>query len=331
MNQQMPRWQRGLIAIGKAAAYLAVFLGWQLVVSTVYSTTIAMNLMMEGGYDQIEARLYWAVMSRVSEISLVSGLLTLATVTLIFKLRRRSPLRETWIERVPRAVLGWGAGLGFCLYWLVSMVLTSLPQSWTSGYAEASASLDDTSLMAFLSTAIVAPVVEEVIFRGLIYTRLQRAMNARLAVAISAVVFGVCHGDFIWFCYAFALGLIFAQVTRYTRSILPAMVMHVVFNTTNQLLLLVADAAVGIALFLVILLLATGGTAFCAIQLRTAVLQMPRPEPSKGLEALRASARPVHAQKPAAERTEKSATVKPQDAAWDQDSGPDNRFPPSQM
>ena len=51
MNQQMPRWQQLLIAVGKAAAYLAVFLCWQVIVSTAYSTSIAMELMMEGAYD----------------------------------------------------------------------------------------------------------------------------------------------------------------------------------------------------------------------------------------------------------------------------------------
>ena len=45
-QQQMPRWQQVLVAAGKAIAYLAVFLGWQMVVYTVYSTSIAMELML---------------------------------------------------------------------------------------------------------------------------------------------------------------------------------------------------------------------------------------------------------------------------------------------
>ena len=52
--------------------------------------------------------------------------------------------------------------------------------------------------------------------------------------------------------------------------------MHVVFNATGQLVSLVFPEGIGIAVFLVILLLATGGTAFCAIQVRAAVIQMPR-------------------------------------------------------
>lgn len=194
-------------------------------------------------------------------------------------------------------MLGWGAGLAFCLYWLVSLCSTPCRRAGWAGYTEASASVGDVGFLAFLSTAIVAPVVEEVIFRGLIYTRLQRAMDERWAMVVSAAAFGVCHGELVWFCYAFVLGLIFAQLTRYTGSILPAMVMHVVFNATNQLLLLVADAEIGIALFLVILLLATGGTAFCAIQVRAAVLQMPRPaaqpEPPQSPERHRTPARPA--------------------------------------
>ena len=194
-QQQMPRWQQVLVAAGKAVAYLAVFLGWQMVVYTVYSTSIAMELMMQGLYDQLATQIYWLLLSKVSEISLISGLLTLGTLALAFKLRHRSPLREVWLRRAPGAVLGWGAGLAFCLYWLVTLVLAYLPESWTSSYVDASASLEEVSVMAFLSTALVAPVVEEVVFRGLIYTRLQRAMDARWAVVVSAAVFGACHGS----------------------------------------------------------------------------------------------------------------------------------------
>ena len=91
-QQQMPRWQQVLVAAGKAVAYLAVFLGWQMVVYTVYSTSIAMELMMQGLYDQLATQIYWLLLSKVSEISLISGLLTLGTLALAFKLRRRSPL-----------------------------------------------------------------------------------------------------------------------------------------------------------------------------------------------------------------------------------------------
>lgn len=332
-QQQMPRWQQVLVAAGKAVAYLAVFLGWQMVVYTVYSTSIAMELMMQGLYDQLATQIYWLLLSKVSEISLISGLLTLGTLALAFKLRRRSPLGEVWLRRAPGAVLGWGAGLAFCLYWLVTLVLAYLPESWMSSYVDASASLEEVSVMAFLSTALVAPVVEEVVFRGLIYTRLQRAMDARWAVVVSAAVFGACHGELVWFCYAFVLGLIFAQLTRHTGSILPSMVMHVVFNATGQLVSLVFPEGIGIAVFLVILLLATGGTAFCAIQVRAAVIQMPRsgaqPEPAKAPEGHRTPARPVQAQRPTGEpREEAPRSPRTQGAAWDEDSGPNHRFPP---
>ena len=72
-QQQMPRWQQVLVAAGKAVAYLAVFLGWQMVVYTVYSTSIAMELMMQGLYDQLATQIYWLLLSKVSEISLISG------------------------------------------------------------------------------------------------------------------------------------------------------------------------------------------------------------------------------------------------------------------
>jgi membrane protease YdiL (CAAX protease family) len=237
-----------------------------------------------------------------------------------------------WLRPASKAVLGWGAALAFCLYWLVSLVLSGLPESWTNSYAEVSSSLDQTGALAFLTTAIVAPVVEEVLFRGLIFTRLRSVCPGWAAIVISAAVFGACHGEFIWFCYAFFLGVIFALLVEMTGSILPSMVMHLVFNTTNEVyaILLECVGTDGSGAFYVVFravlpfVLATVGTVFCALRLRGAVSASPVPfvsaEPQEPLTASEAVS-----------AVQSQETPRPSGAAWDRDSGPNHKFPPQRM
>lgn len=321
------RWRQVLAALGKAAAYLALFLGWQLVVSTAYTISITMELMTNGGGVLDEWQLYDAVMACSMEISLVSGLLTLGSVTVLFLLRRRSLKRELWLYPVPGSVFGWAAGLAFCLYWLVTLILSILPENWMEGYLEASESLSYTGAVAFLATAIVAPVVEEVIFRGLIYTRLQRVMPSGAAVALSAVIFGLCHGQFVWFCYAFVLGVIFALLVKETRSILPGMLMHLVFNTTNEVLMMLGDWEPGTAGWLLICVLAIGGTAFCASRLWSAVGQIPVP-PEVAEPAVTVQPTQLRYDGRAPVASFKGQPGQPAQARWDDDSGPAHKFPP---
>lgn len=323
-TQQYPRWQQVMIALGKALCYLALFLGWQLLVSTVYSSVMAVELSMSSPAGWVEAEaLYDAILERMAEISLLSGLMTLGSVALFFAVRRRSLRRELWLAPVSGPVLGWGAALAFCLYWLVTLVLSLLPASWMGSYTEASAGLEQTGVLAFLSTAIVAPVVEEVIFRGLVYTRLQRAIPSLWAAVVSSVFFGLCHGEFVWFCYAFVLGFIFALLVRATGSILPGMLMHVVFNATNSLLALTGDWQPGLWLYLLVLLFGTGGTVLCALGLRRAAgraAALP-PQPAGESGGHKASAGRPGPERPAG----------PAGARWDRDSGPQHKFPPDRM
>lgn len=268
---ERPRWQQVLIALGKTLCYLALFLGWQFFVSAIYTAVTAVELTINDPMGLLdEAAYYEAVMAKSMEISLVSGLLTLGSVWAVFRLRRRKLRGELWLHPVPGRVLFWAAALSICLYWLVSFALALLPESWMADYSEASAGLEDTGVLAIVATALIGPVTEEVIFRGLVYTRLQRALPGWLAVGLSAAIFGACHGELVWFTYAFLMGTVFAMVVRATGSILPTILMHVVFNSCNEVLMFLPDWEPGLPLMLVILLLAVAGTALCALRLKKA-------------------------------------------------------------
>ena len=77
--------------------------------------------------------------------------------------------------------------------------------------------------------AILAPVLEELLFRKLICDRLL-PLGEGYAVLLSAAVFGLAHGNFYQFFYAFLVGAIFSYVYIKTGNLVYTTVFHVLIN-----------------------------------------------------------------------------------------------------
>ncbi len=243
-------------ALARCVGYLALFLGCQLVVSFVVSMTISMEMVLTTGTVDPEAATE-AIYAMTPLLTLISNLLTLGILLLIFLIRRKNPLAEVGVKGVPGTTALAAVGIAPTLYLVVTLVLSSLPEAWMESYAEAAASLDNPGVVSFIATALVAPVAEEVVFRGLMLSRLRRAMPGWLALVLSAAIFGVCHGHPVWITYAFLLGLVFGGMTLRSGSILPSMLAHMMFNGTGEILSLAGDDYAG----MVIIVMAAAGLA----------------------------------------------------------------------
>lgn len=64
-------------------------------------------------------------------------------------------------------------------------------------------------ILAFISVAILAPIVEEIIFRGIIFNKAAKYKGGAFPIIISALLFGLAHMQPIQIVYAFIVGLIF--------------------------------------------------------------------------------------------------------------------------
>ncbi|MDO5707831.1 MAG: type II CAAX endopeptidase family protein [Andreesenia angusta] len=78
-------------------------------------------------------------------------------------------------------------------------------------------------------TAIIAPIVEEFIFRKVILNRV-RFYGDKFAIFYTAILFGLFHGNFSQFFYATALGMIFAYIAIKTNSIKYTIILHMIIN-----------------------------------------------------------------------------------------------------
>ena len=84
--------------------------------------------------------------------------------------------------------------------------------------------------LQFLTIGILAPIAEELVFRGLIFARLKEWMKPWLAMILSALIFGAYHGNIVQFVYAFFMGLILALIYYRTGTLFTCIAAHVVAN-----------------------------------------------------------------------------------------------------
>ena len=91
-----------------------------------------------------------------------------------------------------------------------------------------SATMDFDSLTMFLYAAVGAPIMEEIIFRGLVLRHLE-PYGKSFAIVMSAFAFGIFHGNIVQIPYAFLVGLVMGYVAI-EYNILWAMVLHMINN-----------------------------------------------------------------------------------------------------
>lgn len=91
--------------------------------------------------------------------------------------------------------------------------------------------------LGIFATVIMAPLMEELFFRGAIQGHLMRKWkNPIWAIVVSSLLFGVIHGNPVQIFFAFLTGLALGWMYYRTGSLLPGMLMHFVNNGCATLL-----------------------------------------------------------------------------------------------
>lgn len=89
------------------------------------------------------------------------------------------------------------------------------------------------------SVVIVAPLVEEIFFRGFVFTGLRARMDWRWAAVISSALFAAMHVQLWAFIPLFSLGFLFAFLYQKSDSVWPGIIMHFLVNALAMTVTLV--------------------------------------------------------------------------------------------
>lgn len=106
-------------------------------------------------------------------------------------------------------------------------------------------------LVAFFAT-FTAPLVEELVYRGILYSALQRRFGVVLAVSFVTLLFAAIHipqysqngvPDYGTIILLLLLSLVLTLIRVRTKNLLPCIVLHMVFNGIQSLLLIIQPYA----------------------------------------------------------------------------------------
>lgn len=233
-------------SIGKAALYFLVYFLMQAAVSGVYSVMITTKLTVEmmgadGSIDMelLTAKVMDVVMPQAMTLTLISSILTLLILGLVFLIRKKNFLEETSIRSMPVSgiVPVALAAVGFNIVVSKLLQIIPFPESWIESYQQNSSMIGAGNMaVAWIATVIVAPILEEIVFRGLIYTRLKQGMAAVAAAVIASLLFALSHGTIVWGIYTFLLSMILIWTFERFQSLTANICFHFFFNLTGMVL-----------------------------------------------------------------------------------------------
>ena len=171
-----------------------------------------------------------------------------------FKILEKNPLLEkpTREEMGLKGLPTWTdillSPIGFVAQLVLSSALMSLFShlfSWFNaneaqnvGYSDLYTAGD--KILAFVIVAIIAPLAEEIIFRGFLYGRLRKHLNFPVSALLVSLLFAVLHGQWNVGVNVFVFSLILCGFREITGTIYSGILVHIIKNAVAFYLLFIA-------------------------------------------------------------------------------------------
>lgn len=133
------------------------------------------------------------------------------------------------------AAVGTGSlVLAFILNLLIT--LTKIQEIFPEYQNTAVQMYQENGIFVLLATLVLAPVMEELVFRGICFGRIRKFADKKMTIILSALLFGIYHMNLVQFIYAFLMGLVFAAIYEKYRNIVLTVTAHIFANLCAVLL-----------------------------------------------------------------------------------------------
>ncbi len=134
--------------------------------------------------------------------------------------------------------------VGWSLQFVSFQIMTRLhlnPQEQQAVETLQNAQSWDSRIYLIVFTILVAPVAEEILFRGVLYPAIKQGGYPRIAWWGTAIFFAAIHGSVAIFLPLFVLGLALAWLYEKTNNLLAPITAHAAFNAINVVFLYLGD------------------------------------------------------------------------------------------
>lgn len=176
----------------------------------------------------------WQTISGNGDITadmLITAMTLFSIITIaVFVLARWYRTDKSYMSKKPWASMAWCA---------LAALGTIVPSLWLQEQMPSLPNLveDEFGMImrnpaGYIAIGLMAPIAEEVVFRGAIQRALQETFSRRwVPIVVSAIIFALAHGNPAQMPHAFLVGLLIGWMFNRTGSIAPGVMFHWVNNT----------------------------------------------------------------------------------------------------
>lgn len=176
-------------------------------------------------------------------------LLTLVIVMGVPWLAKKSATSKTelGLTRLPSWLDIGLAPAGFIIYMVATFVLTTIVTLVVPSFD--SSQVQDTGFgnisqryeyfLAFATLVVIAPLAEEILFRGYLYGKIRKYVPVWLAMLLVSALFGAVHGQWNVGLDVFALSIVLCSLREITGSIWAGVLLHMIKNGIAYYLLFI--------------------------------------------------------------------------------------------
>jgi len=212
--------------------YWFVFLIYVLML--IMTAVVPVVLYFGIGTDPLEAALYSNVVGFI-----------IGPILVLFIMRQDMNHEKITHPISAGRIIGWTA-LGVLLAWIVQALAVTIEIELfgidpTSENTEVIVEMTRMNPIFLLIPAISAPILEELIFRKILFGALYKKLNFFWGALISSLIFGVLHMDLTHILIYVSMGFVFAYLYVKTKRIIVPILVHMTLNTVTVLGQLLID------------------------------------------------------------------------------------------
>lgn len=153
-------------------------------------------------------------------------------------------LREVRLYPIPGKAAALLLFAGFSASAALSLLLRSIPFPLflMRDYEQAVALVTGHDFFSLLGAVLIAPLAEEILYRGFLYRKTRSVTPVIFAMAASGAVFALDHENILQVAYTFLLSFLLCRLYEKTHSLLSSILFHVGFNVGAYVILFIPRA-----------------------------------------------------------------------------------------
>ena len=163
--------------------------------------------------------------SKLLLISIISFVIFLPIFYLLYKKYKKDRKSNYYIESI-------GYGITIPVIFNITLYNINSIIRFTNRYDSNTIPI----VVSIICTAILGPILEEILFRGIVYNKLKEFNKNMTAIILCSIIFGVFHFDIVNSIYAFGVSFMFIYLYEKYNTLYAPILMHVILNLSTILI-----------------------------------------------------------------------------------------------